>query len=198
MLPPEQQIIASMVQPQDRVLDLGCGDGELLAHLKEVKQIQGYGLDFDVSNIIRCLNRNVNVLMHDLNDNLGNFDDDAFDVVVMANTLQVTQKPDELLVEMLRIGRACIVTLPNFGHWRCRLQLLWGGRMPVSNHLPHEWYRTPNIHLCTFSDFERLCARLNLKIVDRRIVGRGYEGSFGARIWPNMLGAFGLYRLERS
>lgn len=197
MLRVDQEIIISMVSAGHRVLDLGCGDGELLATLQANKQVEGYGLDLDMDNITQCLAKQVNVIMKDLNEGLEDFEENDFDTVIVANTLQVTQRPDLLLKEILRVGRTCIVTLPNFGHWRCRSYLMFEGRMPVSNHLPHQWYETPNIHLCTFRDFEQLCQELELKIVDRRIVDADYQATLKSKLWPNMFGAFGLYRLEK-
>lgn len=197
MLRVDQEIIADMVQQGDRVLDLGCGDGALLLHLQRTKQIRGYGLDLGVHDITKCLQNGVNVIEQNLDDGLLEFETNAFDTVIMAETLQATRRPDKLLAEMLRIGKTCIVTLPNFGHWRCRLQLLGSGLMPVFGHLPHQWYETPNIHLCTFRDFERLCLRCNFAILERRVVGLDYREDVLSSWLPNLFGAFGLYRLRK-
>lgn len=193
-----QRIIIDMVQIGDRVLDLGCGDGGLLEHLQASKQVQGYGLDLDEKNITQCLAKGISVIEHDLNDGLEDFETKAFDAVIMAETLQVMKYPDLLLEQMLRVGRTCVVTLPNFGHYRCRRQLLSSGRMPVSRHLPNAWYETPNIHLCTFLDFEALCRKRQFNILERRIVDTNYQPSLMATIWPNLFGAFGLYRLQKG
>ena len=190
-------IVAELVPQGARVLDLGCGDGELLAHLRTHKQTHGYGLEIDPAQITACLTKGVNVIEHDLNAGLDHFQDDSFDVVVMAETLQVVRRPDIVLKEMLRIGRECVVTFPNFGHWRCRLYLATRGRMPVSNHLPHRWYDTPNIHLCTFYDFERLCRDLQLNIVERFVVNEEYGSRRIINRFPNLFGTVAFYRLSR-
>ena len=190
-------IIADLINPGARVLDLGCGEGELLAHLQQHKQVVGYGLDVDADNITTCITKGVSVLEHDLDDGLQEFADDAFDMVVMTETLQSVRYPAALLSEMLRIGEECIVTFPNFGHWRCRLHLGLKGRMPISSHLPHSWYDTPNIHLCTFDDFERLCQQHGWRMIERFVVSADYENQTLANHLPNLFGAIAFYRLGR-
>ena len=191
------KIVAGLIPDKARVLDLGCGDGELLAHLHATKQAHGYGLEIDAAQITACLARGVNVIEHDLDEGLARFRDASFDVVVMAETLQVVRRPDLVLKEMLRVGRECVVTFPNFGHWRCRLYLATHGRMPVSNHLPHHWYDTPNIHLCTFDDFEQLCRELGLNIVERFVVDENYGSRHLINRFPNLFGTVAFYRLSR-
>jgi len=191
-------IIAELVNANARVLDLGCGRGELLAHLQKFKQVNGYGLDVDPEHIRICIEKGVNVIEQDLDAGLGNFADDSFDIVVMTETLQSVKAPDKLLREMLRIGEECVITFPNFGHWRCRMQLLFFGRMPVAKHVPNTWFDTPNIHLCTFKDFERLAADLNFPIIERRVVNlNNVESPLGA-VLPNLMGPVAFYRLGRS
>ncbi len=162
---PDLALVSRWVEPGSRLLDLGCGDGALLAALSDEKQVTGYGLEIDEDAITRCVQRGVNVIEHDLDEGLAQFADNSFDVVIMAQTLQAIRRPAFMLDEMLRIGTQCIVTLPNFGHWRSRMHLLTHGRMPVLEHLPHEWYDTPNIHLCTIRDFEMLCHRRNVAMM---------------------------------
>ena len=195
---PDLELVAKLIQPNSRVLDLGCGAGDLLQHLQQQKSVIGYGLDKDAENIQLCLSRGVNVIEQDLDGGLGNFQDDAFDMVIMTDTIQAVHQPQLLLREMLRVGRECVVTFPNFGHWRCRLNLAATGRMPVSKHLPHRWYDTPNIHLCTFNDFEALCAELKMAILQRRVVDQRHNEHSLINLAPNLLGSYGFYHLGRA
>lgn len=188
-------IIKDWIPAGSRVLDLGCGNGELLAYLQTNKQVTGYGLEINDENIKQCIRRGVNVLELDLDKGLGNFASNSFDIVVMSQALQAVHYPDRILEEMLRVGRECIITFPNFGHWRCRWYLARNGRMPVSEFLPYTWYNTPNIHFCTFEDFERLCHELKVKVLDRLAVDRQHRHGIGSRLWPNLLGEIGIYRV---
>lgn len=190
------QIISEWVKPGSRVLDLGCGDGTLLHHLQTHQQVSGYGLEIETQHIIECIASGVNVLQMDLDAGLSDFDEDSFDYVIMTQTLQATRHPGRLLDEILRVGREGIVTFPNFGHWRSRLQLLMG-QMPVTSALPSEWYDTENIHLCTLLDFERLCRDKEIKILKRTVVDHQHRSSMGMRILPNLLGEIAIYRFQR-
>ena len=196
-LRPDLQVIAELINPDARVLDLGCGEGDLLAFLQDNKKVNGYGLDVDGDNINICLDKGVNVIEQNLDDGLDNFESNSFDMVIMTETLQSVRAPDHLLKEMLRIGDECIVTFPNFGHWRCRVQLTLGGRMPMAKHIPHTWFNTPNIHLCTFNDFENLCDSLGLRIIQRLVVNQQYQENAILRLHANLLGAVAFYRLGR-
>jgi methionine biosynthesis protein MetW len=189
-------IIQDWIPAGSRVLDLGCGDGELLAWLREHKQVSGYGLEIDADNIAQCLLKGINVIEQDLDKGLGNFASNSFDVVVMTQALQAVQYPDKLLEEMLRVGRQCIITFPNFGHWRCRWDLARKGQMPVSEFLPYTWYNTPNIHFCTFLDFEELCHQMRVRVLDRLAVDRLHRHTLASRLWPNLLGEIGIYRVS--
>lgn len=192
------RIIADLVNPGARVLDLGCGTGDLLAYLQSNKRVNGYGLEIDADNITVCLTKGVNVLEQNLDEGLTNFCSDSFDMVVMTETLQSVREPRTMLREMLRIGRECVVTFPNFGHWRCRLQLSLRGRMPVARHLPNTWYDTPNIHLCTFNDFEHLCRVEGFAIIQRFVVDASHSDGFLINQFPNFFGTYAFYRLGRQ
>jgi len=192
------ELIATLINPGARVLDLGCGEGELLDHLQRDKRVNGYGLDRDAENIRICVSKGVNVIEQDLDQGLSNFVDASFDMVVMTDALQAVKAPRELVRDMLRIGEQCIVTFPNFAHWRCRAQLALKGVMPVSKQLPHNWFDTPNIHLCTFTDFEQLCAAESINIIQRRVVNANHQEKKFINWAPNFFGTYAFYRLGKS
>jgi methionine biosynthesis protein MetW len=191
-------IISGWVKKDSRILDLACGDGMLLADLAQQKNVSGYGLEINPQNIQRCIESGVNVLEQNIDQGLSNFDDLSFDTVVMTQALQALQFPHLALDEMLRVGRECIVTFPNFGHWRCRLHLSTKGRMPVSKFMPYTWYDTPNIHFCTFKDFEDLCRQKKLKIIDRMVTDNANRGGWRTRFMPNLMGEVAIYHLTRG
>lgn len=193
------EIIQEWIPAGSRVLDLGCGDGDLLAYLSERKNVSGYGLEIDPEKIAKCIARGVSVIEQNLDQHgLGNFADNSFDVVVMTQSLQALRYPDKALEEMLRVGKTCIITFPNFGHWRCRWYLATKGRMPVSDFMPYTWYNTPNIHFCTFEDFERLCHEKGARVETRLAVDHAHQHNLGSRLWPNLLGEIGIYRVSGS
>jgi methionine biosynthesis protein MetW len=191
-------IIADWISPNSRVLDLGCGDGMLLRHLQETRNCTGYGLEIDSDNIVKCIHAKVNVLQRDLDKGLADFESNSFDYVIMTQTLQAMYYPVHVLNDMLRVGREGIVTFPNFGHWRCRLQVAAKGQMPVSASLPDSWYATPNIHLCTIRDFENVCSEQNIQILQRTVVDRSHRSKYLLNIFPNLLGEIALYRIKRG
>lgn len=192
------ELIADWIRPGAHVLDLGCGDGTLLAYLGEVKQTTGYGLEIDPGNIARCISRGVDVIQTDLDRGLPEFNSDGFDYVIMTQSLQALHFPDHVLEEMLRIGREAITSFPNMGHWKCRVQLALSGHMPVTRTLPHRWYDTPNIHLCTVHDFERLCHERGYQILERAAVDRHHRTTSAARLLPNVFGESALYRFRKA
>lgn len=198
MLRADLEIIGEWIPAGARVLDLGCGDGTLLAYLQAERDVQGYGLEIDPDNVVACVARGVSVLQLDLDAGLTQFEDNSFDFVLMTGALQEVQRPDELIEEMLRIGRESVVTFPNFGHWRPRLTLALKGTMPVSKALPNRWYDTPNIHLCTVHDFENLCRNKHIDISRRHVVNHAHRSTWSMRLLPNLLGEIALYQLRRG
>ncbi len=188
--------LLSWVPAHSQVLDLGCGDGALLRLLRDEKEVIGYGVEIDPDNILACLEQGINVLEQDIDRGLQNFDSDSFDMVIMTQTLQIMRHPHRVLEEMLRIGRECIVTFPNLGFWRTRLQLLLHGRIETPG--VEHWYDTPNIRHCTVRDFEELCARSGVRILDRAWFSPRFRGGFLVRLWPNLFTMTALYRLGRQ
>jgi len=196
-LRPDLDIISEWIAPDSRVLDLGCGDGTLLHSLQQQRNVDGYGLEINPENIIACVKKGVNVIQSALDEGLSDyFADNSFDYVVMTQTLQAMYYPTRLLRDMLNVGKEGIITFPNFGHWKSRLQIAIGGHMPISRSLPNEWFNTPNIHLCTLNDFEALCARLDIEILERQVVDVSHRNSFIMNLWPNLLGEIAIDRLK--
>lgn len=188
----EIERITHWVAPGARVLDLGCGKGTLLKHLWQTRQAPGYGVEIDDAHVLECVKNDVNVLQMNLEDGLAAFADASFDYVILSETLQAIHHQEPLMKEMLRVGREAIVSFPNFAYWRARIQIAFAGHMPVSRELPYEWYDTPNVHHCTLIDFEALCAKLGLRILERVVLRNGGTVSF----LPNLLGAHALYRVS--
>lgn len=191
------QVVADWIPARARVLDLGCGDGSLLRHLQDSRQVTGYGLEIDPAKVTDCVANGVNVIHTDLDQGLSDFDADSFDTVVMTQTLQAVRRPDQLLDEMLRVGREGIVTFPNFAFWRLRYYLTVLGRMPMSGALSYGWYETPNIHLCTLRDFEELCREKGIRITRRQVLSHDLRRPLLATYFPNLLAEIAIYRFER-
>ncbi len=158
------RLIAEMIEPGARVLDIGCGDGSLLAHLARYKRVDGRGIELSQSGVNACVGHGLSVVQGDADRDLDAYPNGAFDVVVLSQTLQATREPRRVIEALVRIGRRAIVSFPNFGFWRIRLHLMLRGRMPVSDLLAHPWYETPNIHLCTIRDFAALCGELGVAV----------------------------------
>jgi methionine biosynthesis protein MetW len=158
------QLIANMVAPGSRVLDVGCEDGALLQHLWKTKGVDGRGIELSQAGVNACVRNGLSVIQGDADKDLADYPSDAFDYVILSQTLQATHNPRTVLDHMARIGRRSIVSFPNFGYWRVRFSLFFGGRMPVTENLPNAWYDTPNIHFCTIRDFVRLGREMNLQV----------------------------------
>jgi methionine biosynthesis protein MetW len=185
------ELIASWIPEKARVLDLGCGDGVLLAGLSATHGVTGYGVEIDDAGVLMAVRNGVNVIQTDMETGLSTFADGAFDFVILSHTLQAMRNVELIMREMLRVGREGIVTFPNFGYWRHRLDIL-RGHMPVSRTLPYQWYDTPNIHLCTVKDFEDLCAKMGAEILDERVINEGET----VTLLPNLMGKVGVFRFR--
>ena len=189
----DYELIGSWIPERSRVLDLGCGDGVLLAGLAATNSASGYGIEIDDANVLASLKNGVNVIQDDIERGLSAFGDNTFDFVILSQTLQAMKNTEKVLYEMLRVGREGIVTFPNFGYWRHRLDIL-RGHMPVSKTLPYSWYDTPNIHLCTVKDFEDLCVKVGAEILDERVLHEGHI----INVLPNLFGSLGVFRFRRK
>jgi methionine biosynthesis protein MetW len=191
------QLIAQMIQPGARVLDVGCGDGALLDLLVHEKDAVGRGIEISQAGVNACVSHGLSAVQGDADTDLKDYPSNAFDYVVLSQTLQATRQPREVLQHMVRIGRRAIVSFPNFGHWRVRMSLMFGGAMPMSRALPDRWYETPNIHLCTIHDFRTLCVELDVEI-ERSLAlnDEGHDKRIVTPRWANLLAEHGLFVLR--
>lgn len=192
-LRPDLALIAKWIPPRATVLDLGCGDGELLAYLQREKGCLGYGVEIDAASVLACARRGVNVIQSNIEAGLGMFGPGRFDVVVLSMAIQVTHKTERVLREMSEVGAEGIVSFPNFGHWFHAWSIL-RGRMPVSREMPYEWYNTPNLHLATVRDFEDFLAKFNLHINDRAFLDNGLPVTWLAGLRATQA----IYRFRRA
>jgi len=193
------QIIADMIEPNSRVLDVGCGDGERLAYLQESRDVDGRGMELSMQGVQRAVARGLAVIQGDADIDLVDYPGDAFDYVILSKTLQATHNPRRVIEQMLRIGRHAIVSFPNFAHWRTRLDIVMRGRMPVNELLPYSWYETPNIHFCTIRDFVGLCRDMNVRIkTSLSLDAAGEVQKFTADSrWANLFGVDAVFLLEK-
>ena len=194
------QFIANLIEPGSRVLDVGCGDGSLLKHLAETRSVDGRGLEISREGVQACLRQGLSVVQGDAEADLGNYPSNSFDYVVLSETIQATHYPLTVLRELVRIGQFALVSFPNFGHWSCRIQLFFGGRMPVTKSLPLAWHATPNIHFSTISDFINSCQQENIQVVRRYSLNqRGQRRGFlGLHPFENLFGAQGIFLLSAT
>ncbi len=185
-------LIANWVSKNAKVLDLGCGDGALLTHLHQLHDIRGYGVEKDDANWLSAMQNGVDVIQMNLEEGLSGFEDNSFDTVILSQTLQAVLNTEGIVQEMLRVGREAIVTFPNFGYWRHRIQLI-SGQMPVSKNLPYQWYDTPNVHLCTITDFDNFCHKQGITVLERLVLTDGHN----VHLLPNLMGSLAMYRLRK-
>ncbi|WP_284177572.1 methionine biosynthesis protein MetW [Rhabdaerophilum sp. SD176] len=196
----DYRLVSEMVRPGTRVLDVGCGDGELLAFLARHKQVDARGIEISREGVAACVAKGLAVIQGDADTDLADYPDDCFDYVILSQTIQATRNPKIVLEQMLRIGRNAIVSFPNFGHWRIRTHLMFNGRMPVTENLPDSWYNTPNIHFCTIRDFVALADELQARIVRADALdaaGKPVGVKMPWWFW-NMMGEQGIFWLARQ
>ncbi len=190
--------IAELVTPGSRVLDIGCGDGQLLKLLEMTRNVDGRGIELSQKGVNESVGRGLSVVQGDADTDLVDYPDDAFDFVILSQTLQATHRPREVVEQMLRIGQKAIVSFPNFGHWRVRALLGLTGRMPVTRSMPYTWYDTPNIHFCTIRDFIDLCAEMNANVERTMVLSRSGQIRFKAPLWFwNLFGQQAVFLLQR-
>ena len=191
------EVIRNWVKKDSDILDLGCGKGEILKYLSEKLNTSSLGIEIDQSNINNCIQSGLNVVQQNIDEGLDNFKDKSFDTVIMSQTIQVLKEPKKALLEVTRIGRESIVTIPNFGHWSTRINLLLSGKMPVTSSLPDKWHNTPNIHLCTISDFELLCEDCGINIIEKRFFSNAGNENFLTAFLPNIFASTAMYKISK-
>ncbi|MBW1995463.1 MAG: methionine biosynthesis protein MetW [Deltaproteobacteria bacterium] len=194
------QLIASWIEPGSKVLDLGCGEGELLNYLKKSKQVIGTGIDHNEKKVARCIEKGLTVLHGDINEEVVDYPDNTFDYVVLSQTLQQVYAPALLIPSLLRIGRKAIVSFPNFSHWRVRMQLLLTGYAPITRQLPYEWYDTPNIRVITLKDFRKFIRQVGLTIQKEIAINTSSQDRRGniVRVLPNLFATYGIFLIRKG
>ena len=191
------EVIKNWIDSGSKVLDLGCGNGEILNILSKELEATVLGVEINQNDINQCIQSGLNVIQQNIDEGLNNFGDESFDMVIMSQTIQVLKQPKQALEEVTRIGSRSIVTIPNFGYWSTRLSLLFSGKMPVTGSLPNNWYNTPNIHLCTIKDFEILCERSGINILEKRFFNSNGGESVLAKVLPNIFAATAMYKISK-
>lgn len=194
------RIIGSWIESGAKVLDLGCGEGDLLYYLKEEKQVSGTGIEASEEKAARCIERGLSVLQGDINEEVLDYPDDSFDYVVLSQTLQQVYEPAEMIRSLLRIGKRGIVSFPNFSHWKIRMQLLFSGYAPVTKQLPYEWYNTPNIRVITLKDFRRFSEDVGFRILNEAAINTGnhHEGGRIIGLFPDLLATYGIFLIGKG
>ena len=192
------QQIADMVEPKTRALDVGCGDGALLAYLSAFKQCDARGMELSQAGVNACVAGGLSVIQGDADTDLRDYPDDAFDYVILSQTLQATREPREVLKQMLRVGKRAIVSFPNFAHWQVRLRLVFGGHMPETASLPYKWYDTPNIHLCSIDDFRALCRSMGVRVERAIVLNSQSRPIHMPPLLANLFGEQAVFMLRRD
>ena len=194
------QVIASWIEPGMRVLDLGCGNGDLLAYLRSHKQVHATGIEFSEERVEHCIQRGLTVLQGDFCEEIGDYPENCFDVVILSHTLQQIRQPKELLLDMLRIGRRVIVSFPNYAHWYVRLQVLFTGLAPMTDQLPYDWYDTPNIRIISIKDFQRFMLQFGMRAVRELAINTHHHETKGnqVRYLKNLRATYGIIMLEMA
>ena len=192
------QLIADMIEPGGRALDVGCGDGALLAYLVNFKQVDARGMELSQAGVNACVAGGLSVIQGDADTDLRAYPDDAFDYVILSQTLQATREPREVLRQMLRVGKRAIVSFPNFAHWQVRLRMVFGGRMPQTPSLPFKWYDTPNIHLCSIDDFRALCGEMGVQVERAIVLDRYSQPIHLPPLLSNLMGEQAVFLLRRN
>jgi len=192
------QIISSLIKERSRVLDLGCGQGDLIEHLQKTKQVEGYGIELDEQKVIAGIERGLPVLQGNINEETQAYTDDAFDYVILSQTLQQVYNPEKVIEEMLRIGKKGVVSFPCFNHISIKLQLFLTSKAPVTKELPYEWYNTPNIRVVTLKDFRIFCSKHKIHILKELAISTHYKATTGkiVKVLPDWLARYGIYLLS--
>ena len=191
------QIIAAWIEPHSRVLDLGCGEGDLLLYLKKHKNVVGTGIEHDEAKVAQCIEKGVTVLQGDINEEVRDYPDETFDYVILSQTLQQVYEPAALISSILKIGKKAVVSFPNFSHWLVRLQLLLSGYAPVTRQLPYQWYDTPNIRVITLNDFRRFSQTVGFSILKQAAISVQSRKGKTIAFLPNLRATFGIYLIGR-